>query len=229
MVATTRASHTVQDGSYSVQSGASGAEISRTIRAPGDYETRSPLRALTLWSDGPAVAEPAFPTAAWAGREDPPCSQYVHRGLDQLRLLLEVSRDALCAMGMALVIPKPLPHFALDHVIGHSGILAGRLPAPSPADQWRARRRDTVGPYPGSSSGGVEVTRPACCARTPTPRSSGYERGTCRAPACRRRGRTESQTRARPSSRASHRPRMGLRHLDRPRSDQVPASAASRP
>ena len=39
---------------------------------------------------------------------------------------MEVSRDALCAMGMALVIPKPLPHFALDHVIGHGGILGGR-------------------------------------------------------------------------------------------------------
>ena len=134
MVVTTRVSHMVRDGSFSVQSGASGAEIFRTTRAPADRETRPPLRALTLWSDGPAVAEPAFPTAAWAGREDSPCSQYVHRGLDQLRLLLEVSRDALCAMGMALVIPKPLPHFALDHVIGHSGILAGRLRAPSPAD-----------------------------------------------------------------------------------------------
>jgi hypothetical protein len=29
-------------------------------------------------------------------------------------------------MGMALVIPKPLPHFALDHVIGHSGTLTGQ-------------------------------------------------------------------------------------------------------
>ena len=39
MVATTRALHTVQDGSFSVQSGASSAEISRTIRDPADRET----------------------------------------------------------------------------------------------------------------------------------------------------------------------------------------------
>ena len=38
MVATTRALRMVQDGSFSVQSGASSAEISRTIRDPTDRE-----------------------------------------------------------------------------------------------------------------------------------------------------------------------------------------------
>jgi hypothetical protein len=41
MVATTPALHTVQDGSFSVLSGASSAEISRTIRDPTDRKTRS--------------------------------------------------------------------------------------------------------------------------------------------------------------------------------------------
>ena len=38
MVATTRASRMVQDGSFSVQSGVASAEISRTIRDPTDCE-----------------------------------------------------------------------------------------------------------------------------------------------------------------------------------------------
>ncbi len=39
MVATTRALHMVRDGSFSVQSGASSAEISRTIPDPADRDT----------------------------------------------------------------------------------------------------------------------------------------------------------------------------------------------
>ena len=32
---------------------------------------------------------------------------------------MKVSCDTPCAMRVALMIPKPLPHLALDHVIGH--------------------------------------------------------------------------------------------------------------
>jgi len=39
MIATTRALHMVQDGSFWVQSGASSAEISRTIPDPADRDT----------------------------------------------------------------------------------------------------------------------------------------------------------------------------------------------
>jgi len=38
MIATTRALHMVQDGSFWVQSGASSAEISRTIPDPADRD-----------------------------------------------------------------------------------------------------------------------------------------------------------------------------------------------
>ena len=65
MVTTTRASHMGQDGSFSVQPGASGAEISRTIRDPADRDTSRPtLRTLALGFNGPAVAESVSPTPA---------------------------------------------------------------------------------------------------------------------------------------------------------------------
>src|SRR5260370_10249629 len=63
----------------------------RTPCRPSD-----PRQALALGSHRPAVAEPAFPTPAWAGREDLPCCQYVHRGLDQLRLSVKISCDTSC-------------------------------------------------------------------------------------------------------------------------------------
>ena len=40
---------------------------------------------------------------------------------------MEILCDTSCALRMALVIPKPLPHLALDHVIGHNGVLGGSL------------------------------------------------------------------------------------------------------
>ena len=72
------------------------------------------------------------------------------------------------------------------------------------------------------------MTTAACSARTPKRRSSGRGRETCRAPDCRRRGRTQSRTQALLQSRAVHRPYMGLRHRDRPKSDQVRDSVACR-
>src|SRR6266481_7969231 len=61
----------------------------------------------------------------------------------------------------------------------------------------------------------------ACFARTPTRRSTGCGRGTCRDRDCRRHGRTESRTRVGRWSQASHTPNRGPQRRDHPTCDQV--------
>jgi len=78
------------------------------------------------------------------------------------------------------------------------------------------------------ASGGSGIIVAACSARTPRPHSTGCERGTCRAPDCRCRGRTESRTPSPPWSRASRIPSKGRQRPALPRSDQVTDLVACR-
>jgi hypothetical protein len=68
MVATTPALHMVQDGSFSVLSGASSAEISRTIRDPTHRETRSRRHVARSNSVVPGTVEAEFSHLPPGGR-----------------------------------------------------------------------------------------------------------------------------------------------------------------